>query len=35
MESGGQLSPHMSRFLMGFPIEWCQAAMTAYAKKGK
>lgn len=33
MESGGQLSPHLSRWLMGYPIEWCYAAMVASPKK--
>lgn len=29
MESGGQLSPHLSRWLMGYPIEWCYAAIAS------
>lgn len=33
MESGGQLSPHMSRWLMGYPIAWCYAAMAAIPTK--
>jgi len=36
MESGGQLSPHMSRFLMGYPIVWCEAATSiTKPRKGK
>jgi hypothetical protein len=33
MESGGQLSPHMSRWLMGLPLAWCQAAVVAWQKE--
>ena len=33
MASGGQLSPHMSRWLMGYPIHWCQCAPSAKPKK--
>jgi hypothetical protein len=36
MENGGQLSPHMSRWLMGYPPAWCEAAILAHAGlKGK
>jgi hypothetical protein len=30
MESGGQLSPHLSRWLMGLPPSWCVAAIRAH-----
>lgn len=33
MASGGQLSPHMSRWLMGYPPEWCEAAVAAIPSK--
>lgn len=33
MADGGQLSPHMSRWLMGYPIQWCQCAPSAKPKK--
>ena len=33
MESGGQLSPHMSRWLMGYPEVWCEAATLVETKK--
>jgi len=28
--NGGQLSPHMSRWLQGLPPEWCEAAIRAH-----
>ena len=35
MESGGQLSPSMSRWLMGLPPAWDQCAPISIKKKGK
>lgn len=35
MESGGQLSPHMSRWLMGYPPEWCMLSPDRKTMKGK
>ena len=35
MESGGQLSPVMSAYLMGYPIAWCEAAIAAIPTKTK
>ena len=35
MESGGQLSPHMSRWLMGLPPVWCECAMKVQTREKK
>lgn len=35
MENGGQLSPHMSRWLMGLPPVWCECAMKVQTRKKK
>lgn len=35
MESGGQLSPAMSAYLMGYPMTWCEAAISAFKAKPK
>lgn len=35
MESGGQLSPHLSRWLMGYPMAWCLCAPKTTSKRRK
>ena len=30
MESGGQLNPRFGGWLMGYPIQWCEAALQAH-----
>jgi len=35
MESGGQLSPHMSRWLMGLPPTWCECAPETKTRRKK
>lgn len=35
MENGGQLSPHMSRWLMGYPPEWCMVSPDRKTMKWK
>jgi hypothetical protein len=35
MENGGQLSPHMSRWLMGLPPVWCECSMKVQTRKKK
>jgi hypothetical protein len=35
MASGGQLNPALSRWLMGYPEAWCQAAVSAWRSMPK
>ena len=35
MSDGGQLSPHMSGWLMGFPRAWCEAAEGICLPRGR
>ena len=35
MENSAPLNPHLARWLMGYPPEWCQAAVVAYRSRQK
>ena len=35
MQSGGQLNPAHSRWLMAYPVEWCGAAISAHRSMPK